>query len=141
MAPSTRVFIPCRPLCGSWRQLWPTQKGRSGAQESVSCVVSSSPGVPAEAEDVTSGPCGPCTGLSDRAQRAGMWPEAGKHMEEQDLPLPAAANHIKKSHLNSCSHKSFRRQPPNLPRAGEDPRCRTCSQYRGKAVEVCGTAM
>ena len=47
------------------------QKGKSGTQESV-CHVSGSQGVRAEAEDFTSGPCGPSTGLSDRARLAGI---------------------------------------------------------------------
>lgn len=65
-------------LCGAWKQLWDCAQRKKCYQESTCCTVLSSQGVHAEAEGFTSEP----TQL-----------EAGRQMEELDLPLPTAENY------------------------------------------------
>lgn len=103
-------------LCGTWKQLWDCAQRKKCYQESTCCTVLSSQGVHAEAEGFT----------SELTQL-----EAGRQMEEHDLPLPAAENY-NAGQTTSRNHAWIpilrSHQPPKLLREAEKTRPATCSQ-------------
>lgn len=77
-------------LCGCWRQRWNCAKGSSGTWESVFLAAKESM-QKLRTSDRDPVPIHRFKWQSSTSRN--MWPEARRHMEEQDLPLPAAANY------------------------------------------------